>query len=83
MQISEKLAEKLLLWIESETTFTSDNRLLFAYDFIDQYMYEHGFFINIHILRELIYTHSKNHKLLQLKYTTLIESRLKLFVDIL
>ena len=83
MTLSEKSTEKLLLWIAAEDSYPNESQLLLAFDFIEQYMSDHGFLLDIQKLRQIIISHSTFHDMTQADIDMVVDNRLNLFVDIL
>lgn len=83
MVLSEKSTEKLSRWIEAEDASSNESQLLLAFDFLEQYMADHGFLLDIQKLRQLIISRSKFHNMTQDDIDSVVDNRLQLFIDIL
>lgn len=83
MALSEKSTEKLLCWIAAEDASSNESQLLLAFDFLEQYMSDHGFLLDIPKIRQLIMSHSKFHDMTQADIDMVVDNRLQLFIDIL
>lgn len=55
MQLSESCLQKLNTWIDIENKSSDINNMKYAYDFLDQYIHDHGDVLIEHELVALIF----------------------------
>jgi hypothetical protein len=83
MLLSEISKAKLLLWLDAEISSPNEHQILLAYDFIEQYMTDHGFLLDAPRLRHLILAHIHASSIIQADIEFTIDNKIQLLIDIL